>query len=178
MATMTKTIQSLTTIMINIYYFLYTMLQPIYHKYIIIYICYVNICFRKMVRTRGRDGSIVKRGKPRHGVVRSMHGQLVVDLGSIPYSDLSTGFHDGSPHALSSLLQTVFLHPLLVQPPVFTILKPLHFIITSHIYFVIISFNHCSITTSFSSFTTTFTLCCYRSCTTLSHIWSPGLVVL
>jgi len=57
-----------------------------------------------MVRTRGRDGSIVKRGKPRHGVVRSMHGQLVVDLGSIPYSDLSTGFHDGSPHALSSLL--------------------------------------------------------------------------
>jgi len=33
-----------------------------------------------MVRTRGRDGSMVRRGQLRRGVSTWMHGQLAIDL--------------------------------------------------------------------------------------------------
>ena len=51
----------------------------------------------KMVSTRGRDGSIVRRGQPKHGVLTSLHGVLAIDLGRIPYFRLSP-LSDGSPH--------------------------------------------------------------------------------
>ena len=41
-----------------------------------------------MVRTRGRDGGIVRRGQPRRGVSTSMHGELAIDLGNIPFSGI------------------------------------------------------------------------------------------
>ena len=55
----------------------------------------------KKVRTRRRDSSIMRRSQPRCGVPTFMHGQLVIDLRSIPYSGLSTGSHGGSSHASS-----------------------------------------------------------------------------
>ena len=54
-----------------------------------------------MVRTRGRNGSTVRSGQSRHGVSTSMHGQLVIDLGSIPYSSILLASDVGSPHISS-----------------------------------------------------------------------------
>jgi len=54
-----------------------------------------------MVRTRGRDSSIVRHGQPRCGVPTSLHGEHAIDLGRIPYSGLSPPF-DGSPHGSHS----------------------------------------------------------------------------
>jgi len=54
-----------------------------------------------MVKTRGRDGSIVNRGQPRGGVSTSRHGQLAIDLERIPYSELSTDSDGGRPHGTS-----------------------------------------------------------------------------
>jgi len=42
-----------------------------------------------MVRTRGKDGSIVRHGQPRRGASTSRDGQLAIDLGHIPYFGLS-----------------------------------------------------------------------------------------
>ena len=44
----------------------------------------------EMPRTRGRDGSIIRHNKSRHGFHTSMHGRLAIELGSIPYSDPSS----------------------------------------------------------------------------------------
>jgi len=51
-----------------------------------------------MVRTRGRDDSIVRRGQPRRGASTSCHGQLAINHGCIPYSRLSTWSNGGNPH--------------------------------------------------------------------------------
>ena len=48
----------------------------------------------KMVRSRGRDGSIIRRGQPRRR-------DLAIDLGRIPFSGLSPS-SDGSPHGSHS----------------------------------------------------------------------------
>jgi len=42
-----------------------------------------------MVRNIERDDSIVRHGQARRGVPTSMHGQLAVDMGSIPCFGLS-----------------------------------------------------------------------------------------
>jgi len=39
-----------------------------------------------MVRTRGKDGSVLRCGNVQRGVSTSMHGHLAVELGNIPYS--------------------------------------------------------------------------------------------
>jgi len=57
-----------------------------------------------MVRTRSRDGSIVRRGQPRRGASTSRHGQLPIDLRLIPYFGLSTWSNGGSPHGTSHSL--------------------------------------------------------------------------
>ena len=54
-----------------------------------------------MVRTRGRDGSIVRRNQRRRGVPTSLHGELAIDLGRIPYSGLSPS-SDGNSHGSHS----------------------------------------------------------------------------
>jgi len=54
-----------------------------------------------MVRTRGKEGSIVKRGQPRRRASTSRHGQLAIDLRRILYSGLSTWSNGGSPHSTS-----------------------------------------------------------------------------
>ena len=48
----------------------------------------------KMVKSRGKDGSIIRRGQPRRG-------DLAIDFGRIPYSGLSPS-SDGSPHGSHS----------------------------------------------------------------------------
>ena len=55
-----------------------------------------------MVRTRGRHSFINRCGQPKCGVHPSMHGQLAIDLGHIPYFGLSTGSDGGSLHASSN----------------------------------------------------------------------------
>jgi len=57
-----------------------------------------------VIRTGGRDGSIVRCGQPRRGVPTSMHGQLAINLGIIPYSDLSPMSNARSPHISSHAL--------------------------------------------------------------------------
>ena len=54
-----------------------------------------------MVRTRGRDGRIVRRGQPRRGVSTSMHGELAIDLGNLPYSGILPSSDPGSPYISS-----------------------------------------------------------------------------
>lgn len=54
-----------------------------------------------MVRIRDKDGSIVRRGQPRRRVPTSMHGQLIIDQGHMPYYDLSIGSDGRSLHAFS-----------------------------------------------------------------------------
>jgi len=55
-----------------------------------------------MVRTRRRDGcSIVRCGQPKRGVSTSMHGQLDIDVGTIPYYGILPAFDAGSPHLSS-----------------------------------------------------------------------------
>ena len=53
-----------------------------------------------MVRTRG-SGRIVRRGQPRRGVSTSMHGELAIDLGNIPYSGILPSSDPGSPYISS-----------------------------------------------------------------------------
>ncbi|KAK8470354.1 hypothetical protein PHAVU_004G119050 [Phaseolus vulgaris] len=61
-----------------------------------------------MVRTRGRDGRIVRRGQPRRGVSTSMHGELAIDLGNLPYSG---EFRHAYPHP------TISPRPLSIPVP-------------------------------------------------------------
>lgn len=55
----------------------------------------------KIVRSRGRDGFLIRRGHVKREVPTSIHGHLVIDFQSIPYSSLSSGFDVGSHQALS-----------------------------------------------------------------------------
>ena len=54
-----------------------------------------------MVWTRGRDGMIVRRGQPRRGVSTSMHGELAIDLGNLPYSGILPSSDPGTPYISS-----------------------------------------------------------------------------
>ena len=54
-----------------------------------------------MVRTRVRDGRIVRRGQPRRGVSISMQDELAIDLGNIPYFGIIPPSDPGSPYISS-----------------------------------------------------------------------------
>ena len=58
----------------------------------------------KMVRTRGRDCRIVTRGQLRRGVSTSIHSELAIDLGSIPYFGILLPSDPGSPYISSHSL--------------------------------------------------------------------------
>ena len=93
-----------------------------------------------MVRTRGKDGSVLRCGNIRCGVSTSMHGHLAIELGNIPYSSsfpitdgqksiphpstLSSSFPSSStpsssseqhPFDRSSLLCTTSVPPIVVK---------------------------------------------------------------
>ncbi|XP_068495492.1 uncharacterized protein [Phaseolus vulgaris] len=59
----------------------------------------------KMVRSRGRDDSIIRHGHVQHGVSTSLHGHLAIELGNIPYSNVQPGTtafvddHQSVPHS-------------------------------------------------------------------------------
>ena len=63
-----------------------------------------------MVRTRGRDGRIVRCEQLRRGVSTLMHGELAIDLGNIPYSGILPPSDPGSPY-ISSHSSTPFSNP-------------------------------------------------------------------
>jgi len=58
----------------------------------------VTFLARKIIRSRDRDDSAIRRGHVQREVFTSMHGHLVIELGNIPYSNVppgSTAFVDG-----------------------------------------------------------------------------------
>ena len=84
-----------------------------------------------MVRTRGRDGSIVRRDQPRRGVPTSLHGELAINLGRIPYSGLSPLSNEMVPIPPPRLLPSP--HPPLTHQ---ILLPPFHPPPTMHLHFL------------------------------------------
>jgi len=85
-----------------------------------------------MVRTRDKDGSIIRRGQPSCRVPTSLHGELTTDLGRIPYFGLSPP-SNGSPHGSHSPT----LLPPSPHPPLTHLIRlpPPHPLPTIHLYF-------------------------------------------
>ena len=80
----------------------------------------------KMVRSRGRDGSIIRLGQPRRR-------DVAIDLGRIPYSGLSPS-SDGSPHGSHSSTR---LPPTPHPPLTHQILRPpSHLPPTMHLHYL------------------------------------------
>ena len=97
-----------------------------------------------MVKTRGRDGSIVRHGHPGRGVSISRHGQLAIDIRCISYFGLSAESDGGSPHDtlhFSSLSSSIpSLSPYLSTPSSLTPSSKPHTVF--HLHFILPTLHH------------------------------------